>query len=462
MFDSKVYVQRRKLLRNQVQSGLILLPGNNESPMNYPANGYHFRQDSNFLYFIGIDHYGLAAVIDVDCDETILYGDELTIDDIIWMGPQETLAAKAEKAGIKKVEPMANLEAKIRKAMKCGDKLHYLPQYRAEQLIQMEALTGIHHSRINDYVSEKLIKSVVSQRSIKFVEEIAQIEKALDVSYEMNKRAMSITRPGMVEHEVYGVVEGIALAHGGHVSFPVIYSVHGETLHNHHHGNTMKEGDLVVLDSGAESPLLYASDITRTYPVSGKFTPIQKDIYNVVLASQEASIAMMKPGVFNKDCHLTAAKTIAQGLKDLGFMKGDVDSAVEQGAHALFFPHGLGHMMGMDVHDMEGLGENYVGYDREVERSDQFGLAYLRLARRLQSGFVVTVEPGIYFIPELIDQWKAKHHLGEFINYDMVERHRDFGGIRIEDDILIVDDGHRVLGRPIAKTVDDVEAWCAS
>ena len=462
MFDKKIYIQRRELLKNQINSGLIFLPGNNESPMNYPANGYHFRQDSTFLYFFGLDASGLAAVIDVDDDQDIVYGYDFAVDDIIWMGPQETMAEKAKSVGATKAEPLQKLEEKLKDALRQGRRIHYLPQYRADTLIQMENLTGMHHSMINDYVSESLISAVVSQRSVKYSEEIEEIEKALDISYETYRTAMQITEPGMYEYEVSGMVEGVIHAKNSHVSFPVIYSVHGEILHGHYHGNQMKEGRLVVMDSGAESPLHYACDITRTYPVNGKFTPFQKDIYNVVLSSQEAAIHMMKPGVLNRDCHLAAARTIADGLKQLGLMKGNTEDAVKAGAHALFFPHGLGHMMGLDVHDMEGLGENYVGYDQHVQRSDQFGLAYLRLGRKLEPGFVVTVEPGIYFIPELIDQWKTSNKFTEFIDYDKVNQHREFGGVRIEDDVLIIKEGNRVLGNPIARTVEEVEAWCGN
>jgi Xaa-Pro aminopeptidase len=427
--------------------------------MNYSANTFHFRQDSSFLYFFGHDFPGLVGLIDLDEDKDVLFGYDFTIDDIIWMGPQDAMSDKAAKVSAVS-ESVDKVSETIHKAIKKGRRIHYLPQYRADNILNIEKWTGFHNTKVNEFISEELIRAVVSQRSVKYSEEIEEIEKALDISYEMNWLAMKITQPGMMEYEIYGAVEGMALSKGGHVSFPVIYSKNVQTLHNHYHGNQLKEGDLVVLDSGAESPLYYASDITRTYPVSGKFSDTQKSIYNIVLEANQKSIGMMKPGVLFRDCHFKAAEIITEGLKDLGFMKGSTKDSLTAGAHALFFPHGLGHMMGLDVHDMENLGEDYVGYDRTVKRSDQFGTAYLRMAKKLEPGYVITVEPGIYFIPELIDLWKSQDKHREFINYDKVEQFRDFSGVRIEDDILVIKEGHRVLGRPIAKTVDEVEAWC--
>ena len=326
--------------------------------------------------------------------------------------------------------------------------------------MKIEQLTGVHNSLINDFTSQELIKAVVAQRSIKSDEEVEQIETALDISYEMNTLAMKMSRPGIYEKEVAGAIEGLVLSHGSQISFPVIFTVRGEVLHGHSHENLMKDGDLLVLDSGAESPLHYASDITRTFPVSGKFTEIQKELYNIVLDAKQGAIEMMRPGILFKDVHLHAAKIITDGLKQLGFMKGNADDALAAGAHALFFPHGLGHQLGLDVHDMEGLGENYVGYNHKLKRSDQFGLAYLRFAKKLKPGLVLTVEPGIYFMPELIQQWKSQKKNTEFIDYDKVEKTIGFGGIRIEDDVLVTEDGHRVLGKPIPQTVDDVEELC--
>jgi len=461
MFDKKTYIQRRENLKRQVGSGVILLLGNEESPMNYPANTFNFRQDSSFLYFLGLDFPGLAAVIDVDNNEETVFGYDFTVDDIVWMGPQEKLIDKARTVGVATAEPTEKLSEKLKEALKQGRRVHFLPQYRHDNIIKIEKLTGIHNSLINDYASKNLIKAVVAQREIKSYEEIEQIEMALEISYQMYTLAMRQTRPGMYEKEIAAAVEAIVLSKGRYISFPVIFTIHGEVLHGHCHENLMKEGDLLVLDSGAESPLHYASDITRTYPVSGKFASLQKDIYNIILASQLKAIEMMKPGILFRDVHFHAAKIIAEGLKQLGFMKGNIDDAVKEGAHALFFPHGLGHQLGLDVHDMESLGENYVGYTDEIKRSKQFGLAYLRFAKALEPGHVLTVEPGIYFMPELIARWKSEPKFTEFINYDKVEKTIGLGGIRIEDDVLVTKDGHRVLGKPIPKTVEDVERHCA-
>lgn len=458
MFDKKVYVERRNKLKELVGSGLLLFPGNQESSMNYPANTYHFRQDSNFLYFFGQDKPGFYGLIDVEDGTDFLFGEDFTIDDIIWMGPQPSVAQLGQEIGVQRTGSMADLNEYIQAALAAGRKIHFCPPYRGETMLEMEKMLGIAASSLKKYASIELIKTVVKLRSIKSAEEVAEIERALDFTDEMYTTVMQMAYPGTYEREITGKMEGISGSYGNIVSFPIILSIHGETLHNHHHGNKLEAGRLLVADSGSESPEHYASDITRTFPVGGKFSPQQREVYQVVLDAQLAAIKAIKPGKMYKDIHLHAAKVIASGLKEIGLMKGDIDSAVKEGAHALFFPHGLGHMMGLDVHDMEGLGENYVGYDETVQRSNQFGLAYLRLARALQPGFVVTVEPGIYFIPALIDQWKAEKKFNEFINYDTVEKYKSFGGIRIEDDVLVTAEGNRVLGVPIPKEVDEIEA----
>jgi Xaa-Pro aminopeptidase len=461
MFDKKIYTDRRNKLKKQLKSGLILLPGNEEPAMNYTANTYAFRQDSSFLYFFGVDQADLFGVIDIDNDEDIIYGNEFDIYDIIWMGQQTTIRNKAARAGVRKTEPVKNLSLKINDAVKRGLKIHYLPQYRYKVINQMSGLLGIQPEALNNYVSPKLIEAVVAQRSIKTKEEINEIEYALDIAYEMHTTAMKMAEPGMIEQEIAGAIEGIALSMGPGVSFPPIVSIHGEILHNHNHGNKLKTGDLMVNDSGAESYLHYASDITRTFPVDGKFTNKQKEVYEIVLKAQVDSIKAMKPGKKFRDVHLLAARTITAGLKELGLLKGDVDDIVKAGAHAMFFPHGLGHMMGLDVHDMEGLGEDYVGYTDKVKRSEQFGLAYVRFGKELEPGHVLTVEPGIYFMPELIDFWRGDNKFRQFINYNKVESYKGFGGIRIEDNVLVTRDGHRVLGkRAIPKTINDVERMC--
>jgi Xaa-Pro aminopeptidase len=457
MFDKNVYIERRKLLKKQIKSGVILILGNIESPMNYPANTYPFRQDSNFLYFFGLDKPGFAGIIDVEEDNDYIYGEDFTIDDIIWMGPQPTVKKLAQGAGVTLTGTSAELAEKLKDVISKGRKVHYLPPYRAENTLQLEKLLGIATTDIKNNASVELIKAIVAQRSFKSEAEIKEIEKALEISHEMYTIAMEMAKPGVYEREIVGKIEGIVGSYGNYISFPIILSINGETLHNHFHGNQLKENKLLVIDSGAESPEHYASDITRTLPVGGTFTPEQKDIYQIVLNAQLAAINAIKPGIPYKDIHLVTAAVIANGLKGIGLMRGDVEAAVKEGAHALFFPHGLGHMMGLDVHDMEDLGEDYVGYDETVQRSDQFGLAYLRLAKELKPGFVLTVEPGIYFIPALIDLWKTENKFNDFIDYSRVEEFKGFGGIRIEDNVLVTKNGHRVLGKPIPKTIEEIE-----
>jgi len=462
MFKPETYVSRRKALRNALNSGIVLLPGNTEAAFNYPANTYHFRQDSMFSYFFGINQPDLAGIIDIDNGHEILFGNDVDMDDIIWMGPQPSIAERGKRAGLTQSAPLGELPAYLQKAAEQGRKVHFLPPYRGETKIQLAQLLGIEIAELKANASVDLIEAVVKLRCIKSDEEIAEIEKMVDVAYAMHTTAMKMAYPSIVEQEIAGTIEGIALANAGPVSFPVILSVDGQTLHNHQHANMLTEGRMLVIDSGCESEeTLYASDITRTVPVGGKFSQRQKEIYEIVLRANMEAIQAIKPGIPYRDVHMLAAKVIAQGLKDAGFMKGNVDEAVKQGAHAMFFPHGLGHMLGMDVHDLEGVGENYVGYDDEIKRSDQFGTAFLRLGRRLQPGFVLTVEPGIYFIPALIDQWKAEGKFTEFINYEKAESYKDFGGIRIEDDVLVTETGFRVLGKPIPKTVAEIEATMA-
>jgi len=457
MFDVSTYIKRRKLLRQQVKSGLILFLGNEESPMNYPANTYPFRQDSSFLYFLGLNTPSLAAVIDIDAGRDTVFGDDVSLEDVIWMGYLPSLKERAQAVGIRRTASLARLAETIARARKQGRTIHYLPPYRAEAAIRLSALLKKPAAKLKKAASVELIKVVVSQRSIKSAQEIAEIEKALEVSRKMYLAALRMAQPGLYEREIVGAIEGIALAHGYETAFPIILTMNGQILHNHYHGNRLEKGRLLVIDAGASSPLGYASDITRTVPVGGEFTPKQRAVYEVVLRGQLKAIETIRPGVKYKDIHLAVARTMASGLKELGLMKGDIDEAVTEGAQALFFPHGLGHMLGLDVHDMEDLGENYVGYDKTVERSKQFGLAYLRLARELKPGFVLTVEPGIYFIPALIDKWKAENKFKSFINYARIEAYRNFGGIRIEDDVLVTTDGCRVLGKPIPKTGKDIE-----
>lgn len=458
MFNKDVYVKRRDQLRSKIDSGIIMILGNGDAPMNYPANPYQFRQDSSFLYFFGLDYQNLAGVLDVDAGKDYIFGNDVDMDDIIWMGPQDSLSDRAKKAGVVNTSEFSELAKFVNEAISKGRKVHFLPPYRAENIILLGSLLGIRNTNVKQYVSVDLIKAIVSLRSIKDKYEIAEIEKAAAIGYEMHTTAMKMTRPGIYEREIAGRMEGIALSGGGKVSFPVILSIHGETLHNHYHGNKLTEGRMLLSDAGAETEMRYCSDFTRTFPVTGKFSQKQREIYEIVLAANNAATVATKPGVKYQDVHLLAARVIASGLKDLGLMKGDVDEAVKAGAHAMFLPHGLGHMMGLDVHDMEDLGENYVGYDEQTKRIDQFGTAYLRLGKKLEPGYVITNEPGIYFIPALMDKWKNEKINSAFINFDKVNEYRDFGGIRLEDDILVTEDGCRLLGERIPITVDEVEA----
>ncbi len=462
MFPKEVYWQRRNELRKSVEGGLVLLPGNHDSAMNYRANTYHFRQDSNFLYFFGINKPGFAGLLDLDEGKDVVYGDDFGIDDIIWMGEQPGVKDLAAEVAVEHSASIEQLGRDLKAAIAAGRPVHLLPSYRGDQLIFLSGLMGISIKEVEGLVSEALIRGVIALRSVKDEYEIKEIEKAVDVAGIMHTTAMKMAFPGNIEQELAGAVEGIALSHGGPVSFPVILSMDGQTLHNHYHGNELQEGRMVVCDAGAETSMCYASDITRTSPVGGTFSEQQKAIYNIVLAANQQTIEASAPGLTYRELHLMAARIIAGGLKDLGIMKGDLDEAVAAGAHALFFPHGLGHMLGLDVHDMEGLGENYVGYTDDLLRSEQFGLAYLRLGRKLEPGFVVTNEPGCYFIPALIDQWKAEKKYEQFINYGQIEQWRNFGGVRIEDDVLITNDGSRILGTPIPKTVEEVEATMRS
>lgn len=457
MFDKTTYTDRRRALCRTLPTGVALFLGNDESPMNYAANCYDFRQDSSFLYFFCLDQPGLAAVIDLDEGKDILFGDDVDIEDIIWLGPQEPLRSKAEAVGVPDVRPSDQLAGFLRGALANGRRVHFLPPYRPANALRLESLLGIRRPDLKDYVSTPLRRAVASLRSVKSDAEVAEIELALAVTHAMYQAGYAAARPGARESAVRGAMEGVARSSGVPFSFPPIISVRGETLHNHHHGNRMEKGHLLVMDSGAESPRHYAADITRTIPVGGRFTDRQRGIYDAVLGAQLQAIHTIRPGRPYREIHLLAARIITDHLKALGLMKGNTDDAVSEGAHALFFPHGLGHMIGLDVHDMEDIGEAFVGYDETVQRSDQFGLAYLRMAKALQSGFVVTVEPGIYFIPALIDQWRAECRHADFINYDKVEEYRDFGGIRIEDDVLVTGTANRVLGPPIPKSVDELE-----
>ncbi|HPV88034.1 MAG TPA: aminopeptidase P family protein [Bacteroidales bacterium] len=446
MFSKEIYTQRRQALKSKLNKGIGLFMGNHEAPCNYPANTYHFRQDSTFLYFFGLDEPDLAAIIDFETGKEVLFGDDVGIDDIVWTGPLPSVKEKAQRIGISHTNPRGALATYISGEKKKGRNIHFLPPYRSDNMIELMDMLEIHPNEQKGKASEELIRAIVAMRMIKQPEEIEQIDKACDLGYAMHYTAMKLAKPGMVEQELAGIMEGIAVSGGYMPSFPIILTQNGEVMHGHSHHQVLKEGRLLLIDAGAELQSHYCSDFTRTIPVGGTFRGISKDLYELVLKANNHCIGMCAPGISFKDVHLTAARIITEGLKDIGLMKGDTAEAVAAGAHAAFFPTGLGHNMGLDVHDMEDLGEQYVGYDDTVTRSTQFGLKSLRMARVLQPGNVMTVEPGFYVIPALLEMWKDKGHNAAFINFDKCSSLYDFGGIRIEDDVLITPYGHRLLG----------------
>jgi Xaa-Pro aminopeptidase/Xaa-Pro dipeptidase len=462
MFDTATYIDRRRKLAAGMDSGLALFLGNDEAPLNYRDNHYHFRQDSTYLYFWGLNEANLAGTIDFDSGEEVLYGYEPTLDDIVWTGPLPTLGERGERIGVSDCRNIDRLKADVQAALGAGRTVHLLPTYRGDTTLKLAALLDVEPAKLSGMVSEPLVRSIISLRAAKEPQEIVEMEKALEVSFHTHTAAMRATRPGLHEWEVVRKVEACHARHGSPISFPIIFSVRGEVLHNHAHDNLMQAGQLVVHDSGATSPEEYASDITRTFPVSGKFDQRQREIYEIVLGALDAGIEAVAPGTPFIDVYKAAARFQMEGLKQLGLVKGDTHEAVELGAHAAFLQCGTGHMIGLDVHDMEGLGEDLVGYDDTIQRSPLFGVCYVRLGRALEQDWVVAVEPGIYFIPDLIDRWSAEGKFSEFINWEAVAKYRDFGGVRIEDDVLVTADGQRVLGRPIPKTVVDVEATMAA
>lgn len=463
LFSKSTYVERRNELKKLVGSGLIVLFGNNDSPANYPSNTYKFRQDSSFLYYFGLHRNGLVGVIDVDNDREYLVGDEIDIEDIVWYGSVTSVAEMAEMTGVARTAAMRELPAIVESAKAQGEEVHFLPPYRFDNQIQIMDLLGIHPSQQKAAASLKLIAAVVKMRTTKTEEEIAELERAAEIGYEMHTTAMRLCRPGITEQYIGGMVDGIANAYGCMVSFQTIATQHGEVMHGNPSPAKLEAGRLMLVDAGAETNENYCSDNTRTTPVSGVFTQKQKDIYNIVVECHDHVLKVAKPGVKWWDVHFAVCRIITERLQQLGLMKGDVEESLKAGAHAMFLPHGLGHSMGMDVHDMEGLGQVYVGFDKEVCPSTQFGTNALRFGRRLQKGFVVTDEPGIYFIPALIDDWKKNGTNAQFLNFDKIDEYRDFGGIRIEDDVLITDEGCRFIGsKRIPYHVEDVEEFMRS
>jgi len=441
-----------------VGKGVILFLGNKEVSMNYKANNYPFRQDSSFLYYFGLDMPDLAGMIDTESGEETIYGSDPTLEDIIWIGNQIPLQEIALKSGISQIKTIERLDGDVFRVIAHNREVHYLPPYREQRRLQLAYYDNLKYEEVDRNASVPLIRAVVAQRSVKDPHEIQEMENTMThITREAYLQAIGQIKPGGFEYQVAGALKGSVLSKNCRMAYPVICSVNGETLHNHHYGNELRKDQLLLIDAGAESSMRYATDITRTYPVGGKFNPRQKEIYSIVLKAQLEAIQSVKPGRPFTDVHMIAAKSIAAGLKEMGLMKGDTGDAVQHGAHALFFPHGIGHMIGLDVHDMEDVGEDFIGYDKEFKRSEQFGTAYLRIARRLQEGFAVTIEPGIYFIGPLIDKWRSEGRYRDFIQYDAVEKFKGFGGIRIEDNVVVTAKGCRVIGKPIPKEIDEVE-----
>ena len=448
MFQQNVYINRRAELKKLLKSGIVILFGNNESPCNYPNNGYYpFRQDSSFLYYFGQRRDGLVGVIDIDEGTEMLIGDDIDIEDIVWYGSVDSVSDLAAQVGIHRTAPMKELQVICNEAKNKNRTIHFLPPYRHDNMIQIMDLLGIHPNKQKEAASVELIKAIVKMRERKSDIEIAEIEKACAIGYQMHTHALRMTKPGLTEKYIGGQVDGMAHSLGEHESFATIFTQHGEIMHGNPSYNLLESGRLALCDAGAENQEGYCSDHTRTFPVNGKFSQRQLEIYSIVEACHDYALEVAKPGVRWYDVHMNVCRLMTDKLKELGLMKGDTEEAVQAGAHAMFLPHGLGHMMGMDVHDMEGLGQIYVGFDEETRPSTQFGTNALRCGKRLQEGFVMTDEPGIYFIPALIDDWRAQGLHKDFLNYDLLETYKDFGGIRIEDDILITKDGCRFLGK---------------
>jgi len=458
LFDKQVYIDRRNILKQTIgHDGIILLMGNDDSSMSYKDNCYPFRQDSTFLYYFGLDIPALAAIIDTGTGEDVIFGDELSLDDIVWTGTLPSVNEMASLVGVSQTNPGGQIIHFVHKAITAGRRVHILPPYRPENKIKLATWLNTGLNDVSDHVSLKLIKAVINQRIIKSPLEVAEMEKAVSISVEMQLAVIKHTKPGIKEYQLVAKALETAAAANCRLGYPAIITTHGQTLHTHYYGNTLQEGRMVLCDIGAENAMHYGGDLTRTFPVGHSFTSRQKELYEVVLNAMDHAISMLKPGVRYKDIHLAACKKLAEGLKQVNLMKGDPAEAVEAGAHTMFFQCGLGHMLGMDTHDMEDLGEQYVGYTDTLKKDTVFGLKSLRLGRELDNGFVVTVEPGIYIIPELIDRWEAERKYSDFINYDILNTYRDFGGIRIEDNFLITDAGSHLLGKYLPKTLKDIE-----
>ena len=469
MFSKEVYARRRQTLVAKMadsaaegKRGIALFIGNTEAPAQYKDNCYKFRQDSTWLYFFGIDQPLYAAIIDLDNGNETVFANDVEIGDIIWMGPQPSVASVAASVGIEKSAPYTDLNAAVAKVLAEGRPVHFVKPSRYYNTMKIASLLGCGTDEVAGRFSLALTKAIISMRLVKEDCEIEAIDDACNLGYEMHTVARNSIVPGIIEQEIVGKMDGVTLSKGWGVSFPTILTQHGETLHNHLHDKIIEPGKLMVIDAGAESNVHYASDFTRTYPTSGKFTAKQREIYQIVCDCNEFAFSMTRPGISYREVHLKTMHLMLEELRALDIVRGDVQDMVEAGIAGLFMPHGLGHNMGLDVHDMEDYGENYVGYDDDQSRSPQLGLGSLRMARKLVPGNVITDEPGIYFIPALIEKWKSEKTDQGFVNYSKLESYYDFGGIRLEDDVLVTADGERRLGKePLPISPDDVEAAMA-
>lgn len=457
MFNKEIYIERRNNLKKSTKTGLIIIPGNGDSPISYKDNCYNFIQDSSFLYFFGLNSQDLIGVIDVDNNQEYIFGKEYTIDDIIWMGNQELFKNQALQVGIDNFKEIEELNSLISNSKNINQKILFTKQYRDANILKLSSLLDINPFNFNEHVSEELEKNISNLRNIKSKEEIIEIEKAVNITRDMHLEAMRNIKAGMKEFELAAIIEKIAKSFNATTSFQTICTVNGEILHNHSQNNTLKDGDLILLDCGARTNSGYCGDMTTVFPVSGKFSEVQKTFYSILIKMFEKAESLIKPGISYKEVHLSVCRVLIQEMINLNILKGDIEEILDSGAHALFFPHGLGHMLGMDVHDMENLGENIIGYEDGIVRSSQFGLKSLRLARTLQEGFVITVEPGIYFIPELIKKWKNQNNFSQYINYDEIDKYISIGGMRYEGDYLITADGSRRLGDKMPKYFYEIE-----
>lgn len=457
MFDKDVYISRRKRLKELVGNGLVLIVGNSESPMSYADNSYNFIQDSTFLYYFGLNSPDLVGVMDVDSDEDYIFGKEFTMDDIIWMGQQRTFKERAKDVGIENFMELEKMKEILKRDKDNERIIHFTNQYRVENSLKISRLLGLSLDEVNEKFSKRLVDGIIEMRSLKRDYEIAELEKATNVTREMHLVAMKNVKVGMKGYELVALLEAVAKKYNATTSFHTICTTNGQILHNHFHGNIFKEGDIVLLDCGARLENGYCGDMTTVFPVSGRFDSRQKDIYSLLIEMFDRAEECTKPGVTNKSVHLEVCKVLVEGLIKRGIMRGSVDEIVDAGAHALFFPHGLGHMIGLDVHDMENFGENNVGYDNVTKREIQFGLKSLRMGKELKPGYVLTIEPGIYFIPELIKKWEKEGKFKEYINYEEVKKYLDFGGMRYEGDFLITENGNRRLGDKMPKYDYEIE-----